>query len=186
MGDPISPAMTIAACAHVEKRWISARSDTEKKHIRARRYMDDILFIYVQNEAYDYQTMVQQLKTECYTKPLELESGSDGIFLETEFEIRNNKFRYWLKNANAKEKKIWRYQHWYSHASYQQKRALARSCLRRVHGMACDNEAIMKVAREKIREFKDIGYPYWLLKRACAYVATVEKDPIWSHIRKEI
>ena len=47
MGDPLSPAMTIGTCCWMERRWMSTVSDTEKLYFRAKRYMDDILFMYV-------------------------------------------------------------------------------------------------------------------------------------------
>ena len=82
------------------------------------------------------------------------------VFLETTFEIRENgELKYWLKNDNAKERKIWRYQHWRSHAPFAQKKALVITCLRKVHKMASDRRRRYLSAIDKVREFIALDYP---------------------------
>ena len=50
--------------------------------------------------------------SECYQKPLKLEAGRDGTFLETRFWIEGDQIRFRLKNDNeGQDQKVWRYQH---------------------------------------------------------------------------
>lgn len=47
----------------------------------------------------------------CYQKPLKLEAGKDGTFLETRFWIEGDQIRFRLKNDNeGHDQKVWRYQ----------------------------------------------------------------------------
>jgi hypothetical protein len=70
---------------------------------------------------------------------------------KTTFEISCNRFRFWLKNANAGgEKKVWRYQHFDSYATYEQKRATLTACLRKVQRMASDRDALESSGRHGI------------------------------------
>ena len=43
MGDPLSPAMTIGACAWMEEEWMQQIDEDTKRKFVAKRYMDDIL-----------------------------------------------------------------------------------------------------------------------------------------------
>ena len=92
MGDPISPAMTIGALAWMERRWMRDTVEpTAKRNFMARRYMDDILLFYAENQCWDSAKMVADFeKSECYDSPLKLEEGGQGTFLETSFEIKEN------------------------------------------------------------------------------------------------
>ena len=53
MGDPISPGMTIGACAWMEKEWMNTLDSETKGIFRAKRFMDDILLVYARNEKWD-------------------------------------------------------------------------------------------------------------------------------------
>ena len=106
--------------------------------------MDDILIATARNGKWDAEAVLHDFKENCYTKPLRLEGGTQGTFLETTFEVKNNEVEWWLKNANADgDTRVWRYQHFYSYGSYQQKRALLRACLTKVqspeHGIGGKN-----------------------------------------------
>ena len=187
MGDPISPAMTIAACAMMEIKWMKRWTDEERRHFMARRYMDDILLFYAENDKWDAQVVLDSFRTECYTNPLHLEDGGGNTFLETTFEVTDTDIRYWLKNQNEEnENAVWRYQHYYSYATFQQKRALVRSCLRKVHKMCSDDDALWRSARAKIAEFKRLQYPLPLLKAACSRMAVLEKEKMWLRVRQYI
>ena len=41
MGDPMSPAICIATCAHIEMKWFDALPHESKPHVRFTRYLDD-------------------------------------------------------------------------------------------------------------------------------------------------
>ena len=109
MGDPVSPAMTIGTCCWMEKRWMGERSDREKLFFRARRYMDDILFMYLRSGKWDFQGLLDKfIASDCYWPPLELEDGAQNTFLETRFALdtSKNQIRMELKNDNEHSMKI--------------------------------------------------------------------------------
>ena len=61
-----------------------------KPFFKIKRFMDDILCFYVRNDKWDYEKFIQDLcKSEVYVKPLTLEDGKEGTFLETSFRMRN-------------------------------------------------------------------------------------------------
>ena len=123
----------------------------------------------------------------CYTKPLKLEGGTQGTFLETTFEVKNNDVKWWLKNANADgDTRVWRYQHFYSYGSYQQKRALLRACLTKVQNMASGENTLQMSAAAKLKEFAALAYPRWMQKAACSYVAERTGERTWLRIRREM
>ena len=45
MGDPMSPAICIATCAHIEMKWFDAIPNEIKPHVRFTRYLDDIYMV---------------------------------------------------------------------------------------------------------------------------------------------
>ena len=55
MGDPISPALCIGATGFMEDDFMSELTPAVKKMFRAKRYMDDILILYVENENWDHE-----------------------------------------------------------------------------------------------------------------------------------
>ena len=189
MGDPISPAMTIGALAWMERRWMRDEvGRTAKRNFMARRYMDDILLFYAENQGWDSAKMVADFeKSECYDSPLKLEEGGQGTFLETSFEIKENAVRFWLKNQNSGgEKQVWRYQHYESYASYQQKRATLMACLRKVQKMASDRQALERSAWDKIVEFRELGYPRRVLRTACNYLGATTGERGWFEVRDQL
>jgi hypothetical protein len=122
-----------------------------------------------------------------YWPPLKLEDAKEATFLETTFELSTDgKVEYWLKNDNEHVKKIWRYQHWRSHAPFTQKKALVVMSLRKVHKMASSREARYKSAIAKLREFIALQYPTYLLKSTCNVLAFSTGDRIWITIRNRI
>ena len=49
MGDPLSPGMTIGACAWMEKEWLDGLHFSVRRNFKMRRFMDDILIVYAAN-----------------------------------------------------------------------------------------------------------------------------------------
>ena len=122
MGDPHSPGMCIGTCAWMENEWMQMIPEEAKECFIAKRYMDDLLMFYRDDEKYDTQKIVQHSNSECYFPPLKLEAGKDGTFLESRFMIEDNKIRYRIKNDNENGKEdIWRYMHYDSHTTKEQK-----------------------------------------------------------------
>ena len=72
--------------------------DTKKKFV-AKRYMDDILVAYVEDQTWDHERFCADLeKSTCYVSPLKLEPGRQDIFLETALRVdENNIIRYKIK-----------------------------------------------------------------------------------------
>ena len=98
MGDPHSPGMTICACAWMEQEWLATLDQRTKTYFRAKRYMDDIFMIYVENDNFDHKKFLQDFdKSECYLPPLKLEEANPDTFLEMTFEIHNNSIGIGLK-----------------------------------------------------------------------------------------
>ena len=91
-----------------------------------------------------------------------------------------------LKNDNSTERKIWRYQHYRSHAPFAQKKALVTSCLRKVHKMASDGRTRYTSALDKLREFVALSYPLNLLRSICNLLAYSTGDRTWIGVRNSI
>ena len=107
-------------------------------------------------------------------KPLQLESGGGNTFLESVFEIENNKVTFNLKNVNevGKPPVVWRYASNFSHGPFERKQAVITASLRKVAKMASDNHKMVPSAFQKIQEFLNVGYPPKLLRKLCAYIGT--------------
>jgi hypothetical protein len=172
MGNPLSPGVTIATCAWMEHEWMNTINKDTKKNFMIKRYMDDIFLAYAKNDMWDYERFVADFtRSECYQEPLSLEDGGSGVFLETEFQLKDNKFTYRLKNENDKHRgKIWRYRDFKSHATFAQKRAVLTASLQKVHKMASDPDEMCESAIGKLMEFRSQRYPYGVLEAACVYM----------------
>ena len=182
MGDPLSPGMTIGACAWMEGKWLETMQEHKDK-FRAKRFMDDILIITAQTPEWNDKELIRSFKDQCY-ETLKLEEGNDGTFLETRYWKLGNKIRYRLKNDNEQGKaKIWRYQHWHSNVPFMQKRATLTACLRKVQQQASDPAAMGSSALEKIAEFRGLRYPDSVLWKACNYLGASSNNRTWITIR---
>jgi len=188
MGDPHSPGMCIGACAWMEKEWIESIQDRDKEFFNFRRYMDDVITVYVDNPTFDHKNLLTSQATECYKAPLKLEDGGADTFLETTFEIKNNKFRYWLKNQNeiGKPAKVWRYSHFHSDGSYQIKHGVLMAVLKKIQKMSSDDEAIYQSALQKLYEFYTLKYPYKMLWGACTTMGVNTRQGIWFEVRNAL
>lgn len=188
MGDPLSPAMTIGACAWMEEEWMQQLDGNPKGKFVAKRYMDDILVAYAENQTWDHERFCEDFEeSTCYVPPLKLELGRQNTFLETSFMVDDkNGIRYKVKNDHEDGvTRVWRYQHFCSHTPYIQKRVVLTSCLLKVHKMAGDNEMRYYSAIAKINEFKKLGYPRHMLKAACTYIAATQGERSWLDIRDQ-
>ena len=188
MGDSLSPAMTIITCAWMEDEWLQSISDADKARFTARRFMDDVLMVYAKADDWDHDAFIRDfVRSECYWPPLKLEDAKEATFLETTFDLRpDGRLEYWLKNDNARERRVWRYQHYRSHAPFAQKRALIISSLRKVHKMASDRRRLYTSALDKLREFIALSYPSTLLRSACNRLAYTTGVGTWIGIRNSI
>ena len=89
MGDPLSPAMMLSACAWMENEWSEALAPVDKQFFRVKRFMDDILLAYVETPRWDAVRFVKDMqRSVVYQEPLKLERGHDGTFLETDQQRR--------------------------------------------------------------------------------------------------
>ena len=104
MGDPHSPGMTVGTCAWMEHEWLQTVHADSRENFMASRYMDDLLAFYALHPQWEEERFLGDIRKHCYLPPLRLESGTEGTFLETSFEITEmNTIRYWLKNTHASE-----------------------------------------------------------------------------------
>ena len=135
----------------------------------------------------NYERFVKDIcESEIYVKPLTLEDGKEGKFLETRFAIRGNEIEHWLKDDNEKGTKVWRYNHFHSHGSVIQKRATLTACLRKVENMASTKELMVQSARTKLQEFKNLAYPNSILKGVCTFLAATTGNDAWIRVRNTI
>ena len=110
------------------------------------------------------------------------EPAHESHFLEARFELgEEDNILLRLKNDNegAVQKKIWRYQHWFSATSFTLKRSILLAALKKVHFMASDHEQLAISARAKIQEFMDAGYPFGVLKFMCSSMAITTGERMW-------
>ena len=153
--------------------------------------MDDILCVYAKAPYWDHEKFMADFKKSggCYFEPLKLEPGKDGTFLETQYELRDGKFSYRLKNENLisdRSPKVWRYQHYKSHSTAAQKRAVLIATLRKVHSMASGPEVIFQSARQKLAEFERLQYPPAMLRGACGYIGKITGEGRWIAVRESL
>ena len=171
----------------MEHNWLETLTEDTKANFRAKRYMDDILLLYVTRADFQHEPFLENFcESKCYKPPLRLEKGGDNTFLETTFEItEGNQVRHWLKNENDVNKppKIWRYAHYNSYGTYAQKVAVIMATLRKVHAMASDAEMRQASAIKKIAEFYALQYPRKTLWTACTTMAVTTRDPTWFKVR---
>ena len=150
MGDPHSPGMTIGTCAWMEDEWMQTIDTETKKYFRAKRYMDDVLYVYAKNGSWEHDRLWENLCQECYLPPLKLEQGKDGTFLETSFTITDNQVETWLKNDNKiGETKVTRYANIECYSTFEQKKQVLNNCLRKVHEMANNDMRLKQSAIQK-------------------------------------
>ena len=188
IGNPISPAMTNASCSWMEQEFNASLSPEDKKWFRAGRYVDDIMLMTAKNEAWDHARFERDFETSIYFPPLKLEDASErnhGNYLEMEWAVVNNQMVHRLKNENqvGEAPQVWRYQHFESHASRAQKRALVSSSLQRVQRMASSADQVVGSAMQKLAEFTRLKYPTGILRSACTYVAATSGNARWLDVR---
>ena len=170
MGDPHSPGMTIVTCAWMEKMWMETLSEDTKQFFRAKRYMDDIIFLYATNPRFDVERLMEDFqRSDCYWAPLKLEDGKEDVFLETQIQIQGCTIRHKLKNENADGPKIWRYAHVKSATQFKYKYATLIASLQRVQAMASDDSMLVVSAIDKLKEFILQGYSFNTISRACVH-----------------
>ncbi len=176
--------MRLLVC-YLEKKWMQKLSPADKKVFRTIRYMDDTLMMIAKQPDNHHLRIIKDFEETCYT-PLQLEDGAKNTFLETRFSVEENHLRHWLKNDNeGGENKVWRYQHYHSHAPFLQKQALLTSCLKKVQKLASSSHELYKSAWEKLREFQRLAYPITVLRGACKYLAASTGTALWLDIRDQ-
>lgn len=172
--------MTIGACAWMEQKWLNTLTPQTRSKFAAKRYMDDVIVF----STTDIDT--DNLLNTCYHKPLKLEDARNDTFLETTFRIEHgNKIQHWLKNDNVpgEPQKTWRYAHFHSYMAFNQKKAVIKACLRKVHYMASNNKVLESSAIQKLQEFGILKYPYKVLWSICTTMGVQTRNPTWFKVR---
>jgi len=149
--------------------------------------MDDILLLLRKSPSWDYERFLADFtRSECYHPPLKLEDAKEDTFLETTFQIRGNSIWHWLKNDNVRGQppKVWRYHHFASYCSFEQKRATLMACLKKVHRMASDRYVLQCSALQKLEEFHRLQYPTAVLRGVCTYMAACTSQYGWIQVRE--
>ena len=185
MGDPLSLGMTVGTCAWMENEWLQTIAPFDRHYFRMKRFMDDILLAYAKSPSWDSDKFIADFtESQCYQKPLKLEEGKDGVFLETRYWTDGWKIYHKLKNDNSGgEAKVWRYQHWYSNTPFLQKRATLTACLRKVHHQASGPNMIKQGALDKIAAFRRLHYPLSVLQKACSLLGASPGEGTWITVR---
>ena len=187
MGDPLSPGMTIGTCAWMEREWLQTIASEDRKYFRAKRFMDDICLVTAKTPLWSHERFIADFaESECYQKPLKLEPGKDGTFLETRVWIRGNRIRHKLKNDNeGGQAKIWRYKHFDDGSPFMEKRATLTACLKKVQQMASDlqSDVFATAALDKIAEFRRLRYPLSVLTKCCTYLGATTGVGQWFTVR---
>ena len=178
MGDPLSPAMCIGTCAHMEMRWMKDLQTKDKRRFMAARFMDDILLIST-TFGEEQERLIDQLR-DCYSEPLSLEGGAEGVFLETQFRVMGDYIAYRLKNVNSgTDRKVWRYHDFDSYVPYIQKKSTMIATLKKVQNMAGSKNELWESAEDKLREFARIGYPMRVRRYVCYRMYKETGDETW-------
>ena len=101
--------------------------------------------------------------------------------------IEDNKIRYRIKNDNEDGKEnIWRYMHYDSHTTKEQKITTMKACLKKVHNLASDKEMLSYSGVNKLVEFARLQYPKKEMKRVCSQIARETRCSTWFRIRDYI
>ena len=161
----------------------------DKQHFCAGRFMDDILMLFRKAPNWDHGRFLADFaRSECYHPPLELEDAKDDTFLETTFRVEGNTIRHWLKNDNPRDgpTKVWRYHHFASYCSFEQKRATVMACMKKVQAMASDRDVLYPSAVQKMDEFRRLSYPIAVLRGVCTYMAACTHEYEWIKVRSEV
>ena len=146
--------------------------------------MDDVLLFYSKAPSFDHDRFIRDLEADCYWPPLKLEPPpSGGVFLESQFEIRDRHIEFRLKNANEEETRVWRYHHFASHSNETHKKATLMASLRKVHTYASEQRQTYLSATAKLREFSALGYPRSMRREACTVLARDTGNTIWYRVR---
>jgi len=187
MGDPLSPGMTIGTCAWLEEGWLQTVDNRDKQYFMAKRFMDDIIMVYVRNKIWNSEMFLQDfMRSEVYPKPLELEAGKEGIFLETQYHTCDNYIHYKLKNDNGMGKSnVWRYHHWHSNTTFQQKVGTLNAVLRKAEN-ASTQQLMLKSACNKVEEFRRLRYPRQVLQKACSRLGAITGNGTWITVRDQL
>ena len=150
--------------------------------------MDDVILVCKECEGWDHEHFMQDMTSNCYMPPLNLEPSKDGVFLETEFLIKDNKIVHRLKNDNkdATHPKVWRYQHFNSYAPYARKRAAITNALQKVAFHASDEAQMIGSGITKMREFVHAGYPFSVLKYCANTISRDDTLRAWNTVLKAV
>ena len=183
MGSPLSPAMAIATTAYMEQNWrtkmLKEIPEADGTY-DARRYMDDVIFVYTGKEG---ERALEHFRTSAYEAPLKLEDAEQDVYLETKILGEDITWRRMKnKNEDNTEQIIWKYQRYDSYAPYGQKWAVMMSTLAKVHEYATDGMQLLYSASTKLREFEGLGYPNKVLRRACIQMMLKTNNPTWMTI----
>jgi hypothetical protein len=185
MGDAISPAMTIGACAWMEKKWMEKLPKDEKSNFLAKRYMDDVL-IFMKKHNWDRGNFEENFKNQVYDTPLCLKESEEGIFLESFFKIKGDYIFYRIKNANENgERNVWRYQHAQSYMPLQLKISLIVMTLKKVDALAGQKSELYMSGKQKLEEFKKLGYGPEMRQHVCYRVGRETGHYTWYTIGQQ-
>ena len=99
MGDPLSPAICIGTCAHLEAKWFDGLPSDWQTQVRFTRYLDDI-FMVANGAAIDIKQLEEDFTGKCYPTCLKLEDTEHDRYLECKTHVVGPavEIQHWNKN----------------------------------------------------------------------------------------
>ena len=70
--------------------------------------------------------------------------------------------------------------------AFDQKKAVLKACLKKVHNMASDNASLYMSATRKVQEFRNLRYPDKLLWTMCTTMGVQTRNPTWFDVRDDM
>ena len=188
MGDPMSPAICIATCAHIEMKWFDTLPNDIKPHVRFTRYLDDIYMIANVNGIQDYDGFLTEFTHHCYPSCLVLKETPDDEYLEckTKITARGNQLQscHWNKNhehiLSMKSQYFHKHQHFHSYTTNHSKRGALIGTWTRMKDNTMDDYDLQTCIREKILELNTLSYPYKYVQHTLKYMHKKTGNDAWS------
>ena len=81
---------------------------------------------------------------------------------------------------------MWRYHHFASYCSFEQKRATLMACMKKVHAMSSDGSVLRSSALQKLEEFRRLRYPTAVMRGVCTYMVSRTSEYEWIKIRSVV
>ena len=187
MGDPLSPAICIATCAHMEMRWYDNLPKEIQEQVRFTRYLDDIFMIANRKAIGDFESFITKFTNECYPACLILEETNDDEYLECKTKISSSgnevQIAHWNKNyahmMGGDGQYFYKHQHFDSYTTNHSKRGALIGTWTRMQDNSNSDEGLEQSVREKTFELQSLGYPDRYITNTLKYMFNKTHKDVW-------